>query len=188
MLVVPVWKAFPFVPLAERAVTRLWTRNASGCIGCTLPPVLWPKFKAPLYVHWGAHLIHLSKPRDFLSASMICKQRRHLLVIIYLETKKRACSSYKLQAQSGQRTPCVEVKTQSRHNAARCVCCLFRLLRFKFKAAIYAQAIIGLCFLVTIFAFHNLIIKSDNGLDVKVQRYKTQACGECYEDTDKNLF
>ena len=35
--------------------------------------------------------------------------------------KKRACSSYKLQAQSRQRTACVEVKTQSMHNAARCV-------------------------------------------------------------------
>jgi hypothetical protein len=33
-----------------------------------------------------------------------------------------------------------------------------------------------------------LIIKSNNAFYEVIQRYKTQACGECYEDTDKNLF
>ena len=84
MSVVPCWKLLPFVPFALLAVTRLWTLNASGCIGWTEPPVLWPKLSAPLYVHCGAHLIQRSKPRDFLSRSITWRQRRQRLVIVFL--------------------------------------------------------------------------------------------------------
>jgi hypothetical protein len=60
--------------------------------------------------------------------------------------------------------------------------CLF-LLCFNFEAAVDTQAITGLCFLVTVFAFHNfcLIIKANDCFDEIVQTTKHEACGECEE-------
>lgn len=62
--------------------------------------------------------------------------------------QKRACS-YSLQAQS--------ITLRSRQRTACVGCYLFVTLRIEFEAAVDAQAIVGLCLFVTIFALHMFV-------------------------------